>query len=67
MINEDIISIKFENPKDYRALLIAAHLYTENKNSDKPSRFIERNMLAVIKDLLNKYGVKYTDDLTGED
>ena len=65
MIEKDLVWIKLENPKDYRALLIAAHLYTENKKSDNPSSFIENNMIAVIKDLLDKYGVKYADDITG--
>ena len=63
MIKSNIRKIKETNPKDYKILLIAAHEYIENKNSADPDEFVERNMLAVVTDILDKYGIKYENDL----
>ena len=61
MIKRDLLYIKLNEPRDYQALLMAAHIYTENKDD----KFLARNMVAVIKDILDKHGVKYSDDVTG--
>ena len=60
MIKRNLDYIKLENPRDYKLLLIAAHTYHENRND----KFLARNMVAVIKDILDKYGVKYADDIS---
>lgn len=60
----DLNYIKLENPKDYQALLIAGKLYNENKEATQPNEMLSRSLLAVIKDLLDKYGVKYIDDIS---
>jgi len=63
-VKRDLEYIKLANPKDYQALLIAGHLYCENSKSDEPDEMLGRNMLAVVKDLLDKHNVSYVDDLT---
>lgn len=62
-VKRDLDYIKLENPEDYKCLLIAGKIYTDNKNSDNKSDILERSMLAVVRDLLDKHGVKYIDDL----
>lgn len=61
MIRRNLEYIKFENPKDFKALVIAAGLYKEYQNEG--DTFMERQMIAVITDILDKYGVKYENDL----
>lgn len=63
-VKRDLQYIKLENPRDYQALLIAGKLYTENKEAEKPNEMFGRSLLAVIKDLLDKHGVKYVDDIS---
>ena len=48
--------IEKESPLDYFLLCAAAHDYQENGNT---------SVLPEIKRLLDKHGVKYTDDITG--
>ena len=66
MLRKDVLKIKTENPDDYKVLLIAAHAYTENKNSEKPNEILERVLLGIITRILDKYGVKYLNDLVNE-
>ena len=61
MIRRNLDYIKFENPRDYNLLLRAAHLYSQNKDSNKE---FAKQMVWVVKDVLDKYGIKYEDDLT---
>ena len=63
-VKRDLDYIKLANPKDYKTLLIAGKIYTDSKNSDKKcSDILQKSMLAVVRDLLDKHGVKYIDDL----
>ena len=66
MIKENIDKIKTANESDYKLLLIAAHQYTENKNSENPNETIEKSMIAVVTEILDKYGIKYQNDLLGD-
>ena len=63
MIRENIDKIREANESDYKLLLIAAHQYTENKNSAEPNEIVERSMIAVVTEILDKYGIKYQNDL----
>lgn len=49
--------IKKENQLEYLCLCAAAHEYKENGNEVA---------LTIVKRILDKYGVKYTDDITWE-
>ncbi len=55
--------IKDRNEDDYNALIIAAHIYTENEKQNEPSNLIQKSMLSVITTLLDKYEVQYVNDL----
>lgn len=61
MIKENLNRIKETNPKDFKALVIAAGLHKEYQNEG--DTFMERQMIAVITDILDKHGVKYENDL----
>ena len=63
MIRANLDAIKEANENDYRLLLIAAHQYTENKNSAEPNEIVERSMIAVVTEILDKYGIPYQNDL----
>ena len=53
----DYKQIKAENPLEYLFLCAAAHEYKENQNEVA---------LTIVKRILDKYDVKYVDDITGE-
>ena len=59
-VKRNLQYIKFENPKDYNMLLRAAHLYTENKDSDKE---FAKQMVWIVKEILDEYGIEYQDDI----
>lgn len=61
MIKENLNRIKETNPRDYKALVIAAKLFKEYQNEG--DKFMEKQMIAVITDLLDKHGIKYVNDL----
>ena len=60
---EQLDKIKETNKDEYDVLLLAAALYTENKNSERPIRAVEKSTLDTITAILDKHGVKYVDDL----
>lgn len=61
MIKENLNRIKETNAKDFKALVIAAGLHKEYQNEG--NTFMERQMIAVITGILDKYDIKYVNDL----
>lgn len=60
---EQLDKIKETNRDEYDVLLLAAAIYTENRNSEHSISAVEKETLAIITRILDKYGVKYVDDL----
>jgi hypothetical protein len=60
---EQLDKIKETNRDEYDVLLLAAAIYTENKNSEHPIPIVEKETLSTITSILDKHNVEYVNDL----
>ena len=63
VVTKDLNRIKMTNEEEFRKLMIAAHLYTENEKEETPNETLRVGLLTVITGILDKYGIKYENDL----
>ena len=59
----DLDRIRTTNEGDYIALVFAARMYTELKESGEDNAPREKALIRTITGLLDKYEVKYQNDL----
>ena len=59
---KDILEIKNQNEEEYKLLLLGANMYSENKDTDG-NKYVRNLGLNIVISILNKYGIKYTNDL----
>ena len=63
VVNEELKRIKRTNEEEFTKLMFAAHLYHENEKKETPNDVLKEGLLAYITGILDKYGVKYINDL----